>query len=694
MEMNELLLQQAAEAFENLRGAHRLLIGWYPKLAPDSAQLHLRDRLLEVDRELFWQLMIAIPVSALYAAQYARQAHRYSRVTDLLNRCCIIHGNLCEAFITFSSATSVNYSTRVYQQFSIAGKILETAQRSLKRSIPRGVILARLNQNEETRCVGRLQNKPIDEKQETEAAPLVPAEYFRERSRYEWERQALCLKAYLTRLELDLVVLQETISPFQRFLPDRKPIYGRTTWVRGEDFETHVEEIGAQVDNDDSSKERPRCRCYRYNFSTKRPKAWRSAEESDDESNRWSQRHGEADKNRLLRDFDSVNAIWHSMLAAGRVEKRSEEEYKKIYRAATSIKVNVLATARKCTASGKVDPVSLAKGLRAIGIWLGIIFRDDIHTVVWPLGRSPESQYREVVVFCHTDTHSPYSFTYQGIKLLGPGQKAVRPPRVEHAFSETKEWSWMEKLHARIDYEARIDYDSDYYDSTELPPGPFDSHFLPSVLAIADQSSRAFTPFPFLRLPAELRNRVYEDYLSQWDSDFEWTTRLELRHYYEAILVPELCQTNHQLLCEVLPLHLARKPLRVDRRPGRAFLKLGAQPVLHDLLRFQHVQFDSFHSRPVPQDILQNISYVELSLKDEKPGFTINTDRFKFMLRLKPKPDPHPRIVTMLEQLKILVTILTEDMQTKGLTLADISAIHEFLDGYTKCPGEWRNEFD
>ena len=350
-----------------------------------------------------------------------------------------------------------------------------------------------------------------------------------------------------------------------------------------------------------------------------------------------------------LWNFDSINAVWYSMLAAGCVESRGKEEYTKVYRAAMGMETKSLIGRNRSSHSDWINPVSLAQGLRTIDVWLGIIFRDDPHTIIWPLGKSLTSQGQEVMIYC-CNTHDG-CFSYQGMKLLSVGGRPVRPPRANHAFSNTSLDGWKSRLPSRRRHHSR---------DGERPSGPSSAH----------------KPFPFLRLPAELRNKVYEEYLSDRNWDLEWTHRFEF-DCSGIIQIPELCKTSHQLLSEVLPLYLAQGPLRIDSFEDRP-LRLDAQPILHEFLKFRSFEFLKF-SFDAGSDT--SISEVEVTLSDDKLGFTIEYQPIGLVT-------DDPETSAMLQQLKMLIIILTEGMTTDGLRLADISAIWEFLTGCNKYKGK------
>lgn len=101
MEITQVVLQQAANALQEVEHARKDAIKLYKEAAVTFLSQPLHKQVLESDHELDQQLSIALPISALYAAQYHDEVYRQNRVAELMNACCPHTHALKEAAVVF-----------------------------------------------------------------------------------------------------------------------------------------------------------------------------------------------------------------------------------------------------------------------------------------------------------------------------------------------------------------------------------------------------------------------------------------------------------------------------------------------------------------------------------------------------------------------------------------------------------------
>lgn len=585
MDVRQTLLLLAAEALEDIKSAREEAMKIYKELKVTYFYQSLHKRVLDADQDLCEKLSVAIPISAMYAAQYAGQRRRYTRVASLAEACLSSSRALEEAMIVLDRESGAKPVDLGHRLFTRAVKMLELAQKGLKHLVASNTTSNDSNRVHPLQIASDPHHKSLDGNQH-EASALVPAgEYLRTRFRYEEKSKASKLKDDLTQRELGSIVVEKLRLPFQRFLVLDKPIYP-----------------GFGDREEDAEMGKFYC-------------------------------------------FDQLNAIWQSLLAADCIDSRDAITYEKLYFAITSITAKQTKTRSDDPIHEDRNPVLLAKGLRTLDIALGIVFRDDPSVVVWPLGKSPQDEQRDVIIYCRGNGRTYHS--YEGVRFLKEGETPTRPPRAQYAFSDIRNTTWSERREF-------------YY----APLGPLDTGFLASILAIVNQSSPAWRPFPFLRLPAELRNNVYEEYLLFDDSRFNWT-RPERRpiRIGRALNIPELCQTSHQLLSEAFPIYLQKNTFAFRVSYSR-FCSLGTQPVLRPFLKLTRIDLN-----PCPKVT------ISLRLTEEGSGFTIDyTD-----VRCRHFRQTMTDFLARPEQFEALVKIIAEDTTTGGFSFAEIAVINEFL---------------
>lgn len=336
--------------------------------------------------------------------------------------------------------------------------------------------------------------------------------------------------------------------------------------------------------------------------------------------------------------YDHVNAVWHSLFAAGCSSNiRNAESYLTIYALIANAENHPTHKVLARDPETKSHPVAISKALRKLRIVLGLIFSDDPSVIVWPFGKPTSQCDHDLVVYCKPGNSTRWR--YEGVKFLQIGQKPVRPPRAQHAFSDIRTLRWGQR-HA------------------DHSLGPFAFGVLPLILAIANQSTPHWKPFSFLRLPAELRNKVYGEYLSHEHWSFAISLSCNSITYFH---VPELCKVSHQLLQEVLPIYLERKPLLLHETLFARFQPLGAQPLLRPLLRFKKI----------------NIKLGEYLLKlrssDTGSAFSVEYEHHSSL------PHRLGRILLRPNQFSALVRILGEDASAPGLGLEELAAVVEYI---------------
>lgn len=77
---------------------------------------------------------------------------------------------------------------------------------------------------------------------------------------------------------------------------------------------------------------------------------------------------------------------------------------------------------------------------------------------------------------------------------------------------------------------------------------------------LADRAKPGWKPFVFLNLPAELRNRIYEEYLEGHEESITFAAMLS---YDAGNIPPPLCMASRQVRGEFLPVWRSSKELHV-----------------------------------------------------------------------------------------------------------------------------------
>lgn len=132
MDLRQQLLQQAATSLFELDDARREAIKPYEDATVTFLCQALHQRVLEANLSLEHQLSVSIPISTLYAGQYAHDAHRHSRVIDLMDACGSHAHVLNEAAVVLDRERELDQLSPTMKRFQKAMRAVDLAQNTLK----------------------------------------------------------------------------------------------------------------------------------------------------------------------------------------------------------------------------------------------------------------------------------------------------------------------------------------------------------------------------------------------------------------------------------------------------------------------------------------------------------------------------------------------------------------------------------
>ncbi|KAK4543090.1 hypothetical protein LTR36_005867 [Oleoguttula mirabilis] len=322
--------------------------------------------------------------------------------------------------------------------------------------------------------------------------------------------------------------------------------------------------------------------------------------------------------------LNSINALWLSPMTDACFNKSSRADYAKLLEAVQG--AEAAGQDPEFSKERAYNPAELARGLATLQIDLGLVMHDDESVIIWPLGQRRESKGRAVIIACRRGACCDQEWVYKAIRLLGKAD-----PWLQHSSAQN------------------------------------------SPLDRADPTS---TSFPFLRLPAELRNEVYDYYLHPRGHRDRRVFVLEGRRWQPGMRInvldsPDLCLASRQLWKEALPLHLTNQIISVDvtgRKWGecRASSSYLAQNVLSVETRCMSRMPSTAWLMTVLLFIRSSI--VVIKLQTESPGFALTVECAD-----------ETRVQEHEVQLRELVQILVDDKETGGFSVRDVAVIADFL---------------
>lgn len=322
-----------------------------------------------------------------------------------------------------------------------------------------------------------------------------------------------------------------------------------------------------------------------------------------------------------------INAVWLSPMTNTLFDKSDRSAYKVLFDAITAAGASTSPSSTSHRAF--VNPTELAQGLKALQIDLGVMLSEDRRSIVWPLGKEDASQGRCVLVECCAAYGAGWRY------------KTIIPPYVHKTSPQPREVP-------------------DSQDSTDRITSSRDT----------DSSSPTESHSPFLRLPPELRNMVYTEYLAEpthiTNSSPLWTHEHVKIGYLDK---PDICMTCRTLRDEVLPVYLASRKVHVKVQGGA---ELSTWSYLARYVFTQANRWMSFV--PISAQLTHvvfvfKVARVEVVLRKESPGFELTA-----MNLCK-----EPKVGRYLGLLRELVQIIVEDKTTPGLSVVDVALIADFL---------------
>lgn len=188
MDKNQVLLQQAADALQELDDARKEAIKPYQQA--DLLPIHqsTQTRVLQINLQLDRILSIAIPISSLYAAQYYNEPHRHRRVSEHMRACRGHAYVLIEAAVDLDRDTQFRNPVATTKRLLKAIKALELAQHGISGTpTPDSV------------CQTAIDDSPS----------LCTEHYLRPRYPYEDQRAAVRLRDYLSYGEMSSVIVEK-----------------------------------------------------------------------------------------------------------------------------------------------------------------------------------------------------------------------------------------------------------------------------------------------------------------------------------------------------------------------------------------------------------------------------------------------------------------------------------------------------
>ena len=546
MHLNKILLHQAAEVLQYADRARRGVIKATKEDSPsehaEAAYVVLKDIASTYGAEL----SLAVPITRLYAAHYATQAHRIDRVTTLLRDCYTTHCKVQDALFNEHLFWSAGETNLARAHFGGAADMLYLAWKALE------AVAAPCQSNQLEAVEAKREVQALDHAHShSPDKSFTPIDYFRPRFIYERPPLAQCITDELTIDEINAVLVEKIGVAFERI------------------------ETGG-----------------------------------DYKHGRWA--------------FQSVNAVWESSMAPLLNQDSGKATY--------------LKALHSLGGDDAPNPVKLAKVMRTLGIQVGIIFPEDISVVIWPFRESLSKDVMRVVVYCNKE----FSYhRYYTVRLLEPGVKAV----------------------PKITNRRRL---SCFQRETELKIEPSNSDVFTTVPGPSSKS------FPLLRLPAELRNKVYASYISDLGLPSSRHGRFTR---YRDVKIPELAQTCRQLRNEVLSFSLASRPLELHI-DSRELKRLEFRFVKDHILRHQNWPLVSLSAAASFIDI-----QVFVGDDCDKYAFRLRKSGGETSLDVSDTWQKQylPKLAVQYEQLKRLVAVVLEDSTSYGLSLIDVAVITEVV---------------
>lgn len=336
--------------------------------------------------------------------------------------------------------------------------------------------------------------------------------------------------------------------------------------------------------------------------------------------------------------FDCINAVLQSPMAPELAKKTDAAFYQTV---TDEVAMN--------STYGEVDALCLAKSMSNWNIVVGVIFSDDLSVIIWPIGKELRKTSVKVVVYSMMPPELGGNY-YEAIQPLEPGMR----PSPKSGNTVIRPYIRTENQMHRIEK----------FNGTALP--------IPS-----QPHSK---PLPFLRLPAELRNKIYAHYLRYKNDDASRWTWGRLRG--EHIPIPELSQTCRQLRDEVLPMFIASASISCYIRKGQNTRYY--HPFRSSLLSDYNLSLAKLPVLANFADIIIHLppsrsgsAFKTLRIQKTEQNYTCTLDRAPSQLQ-----HGHPQVSAQHEELQRLLNVLAEDRRTAGLSLFDITAIEEFLFRY------------
>lgn len=160
-----------------------------------------------------------------------------------------------------------------------------------------------------------------------------------------------------------------------------------------------------------------------------------------------------------------------------------------------------------------------------------------------------------------------------------------------------------------------------------------------------------------MRLPAELRNKIYEEYLD--DNFISWR---------RCVNPPPLCMVSHQICAELLPMWGSLAHSAVSYRDLDNTVFVGFNRWMRSMPRRAFISSIHFF-RVVPWKLLPTSSSRALRLRLKSSG-----PRLKWRFRSYER-----NIVAQTAILLELVKILNEDRACEGLSLHEVEVLRRFL---------------
>ena len=338
--------------------------------------------------------------------------------------------------------------------------------------------------------------------------------------------------------------------------------------------------------------------------------------------------------------YDSINSVIRSPMT------------KTLHAVPSQAYLEMALEIAKYLGNGYAGPMCLAKSMSLWNVNVGIIFSDDLSVIVWPVGKHHAKILYEVVIYCTRPVRGGYRFF--AIQLLKPGVKAAPKSGNHEVQPRAREWSQRMRI---------VEANGDLYP------------------LLSKSNSK---PFSFLRLPTELRSKVYAYYLEyKNDNNCRWT----LGPRADRISIPELSQTCHQLRDEVLPMFIESTLIKLvmtkeSKSTSSSFVR---SKILSDW-NAPLARLSAFSNFTKVEIALPGTPYCQFRMWKTENRFA--SDFIGLCPSSKqryPHPPTHPQVVARRKEFQRVVDIIVEDRRSEGLSLFDIAAIAEFLFKYSEA---------